>query len=67
MHHVKIMTSKNTDVADGVAPMRRGNFFMEQKWLDRLERDKREHGFTTTASFVRYIIISFFNKIDKQK
>ena len=59
---------KANDVVDGgVAPMRRWNFFMEQSWLDRLERDKRLHGFTSTASFIRYIIIQFFKNIDEPK
>ncbi len=56
----------NKEIDGGVLPMRRWNFFIEQKWLERLERDKAEHGFRTTASFIRYIVISFFKNIDKQ-
>jgi hypothetical protein len=42
--------------------MRRFNFFIEQEWIDRIRRDMRKHGFTTVSSFIRYIIIKFFDK-----
>lgn len=40
--------------------MRRFNFFIEQKWIDRIKRDMKKHGFTSVGSFIRYIIIKFF-------
>ena len=46
--------------------MRRFHFFIEQEWLDRLKRDVKLHGFTNVSSFVRYIIIKFFEKNKKQ-
>jgi len=42
--------------------MRRFNFFIEQEWIDRIKRDMKKHGFTTISSFIRYIIIKFFQK-----
>lgn len=42
--------------------MRRFNFFIEQKWIDRLKRDMPKYGFNSVASFIRYIIIKFFDK-----
>ena len=41
--------------------MRRFNFFIEQKWVDRLKRDMAQHGFSNLSSFIRYIIIKFFD------
>jgi hypothetical protein len=61
------MAKEAAGIDGGIAPMRRWNFFMEQSWLDRLERDKRAHGFTSTASFIRFIIIQFFKSIDDSK
>lgn len=43
-------------------PVRRFNFFIEQKWIDRLKRDMRKHGHTNVAGFMRMIIIQFFEK-----
>ena len=42
--------------------MRRFNFFIEQKWIDRLKRDSKKYGHSTVAGFIRYIIIKFFDK-----
>lgn len=42
--------------------MRRFNFFIEQKWIDRLKRDMKKHGHSTVAGFIRWIIIQFFDK-----
>lgn len=42
--------------------MRRFNFFIEQKWIDHIKRDMRKHGFTSVGSFIRYIIIKFFEQ-----
>jgi len=42
--------------------MRRFNFFIEQKWVDRIKRDMKKHGFTSVSSFIRHIIIKFFDK-----
>lgn len=42
--------------------MRRFNFFIEQKWIDRIKRDMKKHGFTSVSSFIRHIIIKFFDK-----
>lgn len=42
--------------------MRRFNFFIEQKWIDRIKRDARNHGHATVSGFIRYIIIKFFEK-----
>lgn len=42
--------------------MKRFNFFLEQKWLDRLEEEKENHGHRSVSSFIRYIIIKFFEK-----
>ena len=42
--------------------MRRFHLFIEQEWFDRLKRDAKDHGFTTISSFVRFIIIKFFDK-----
>lgn len=32
-----------------------------------MERDKGKHGHSTVASFLRYIVISFFKNIDGDK
>ena len=42
--------------------MRRFNFFIEQKWIDRLKRDMKKHGHTSVAGFIRFIVIKFFDK-----
>ena len=42
--------------------MRRFNFFIGQKWIDRIKRDMKKHGFTSMSSFIRHIIIKFFDK-----
>lgn len=42
--------------------LRRLHIFIEQEWFDKLKRDAKSHGFTTVSSFVRYIIIKFFEK-----
>lgn len=42
--------------------MRRFNFFIEQKWIDRIKRDMKKHGFTSVSSFIRHIIIKFFEQ-----
>jgi len=42
--------------------MRRFNFFIEQKWIDRLKRDMKKHGHRTLSGFIRMIIIKFFDK-----
>lgn len=42
--------------------LRRFNFWIEQKWIDRLKRDMKKHGHTTVAGFIRMIIIKFFDK-----
>lgn len=42
--------------------MRRFNFWIEQKWIDRLKRDMKKHGHATVAGFIRMIIIKFFDK-----
>lgn len=42
--------------------MRRFNFFIEQKWLDRMRRDMKSYGFSSVANFIRFIIIKFFEK-----
>jgi len=47
--------------------MRRFNFFIEQKWIDRLKRDRLKHGQVGVAGFIRYIIIKFFENIDSGK
>lgn len=44
--------------------MKRINFFIEQEWLDRIRKDMGKYGFTSVASFIRYTIIKFFEKID---
>lgn len=41
--------------------MRRFNFFIEQKWIDRIKIDMNKHGFTSVSSFIRHIIIKFFD------
>lgn len=46
--------------------MRRFHLFIEQEWYDRLRRDMKSFGFTTISSFVRYIIIKFFDKNKEQ-
>ncbi len=45
---------------------RRFHLFIEQKWIDRLKREMNSYGFTTVSSFVRFIIIKFFDKNKKQ-
>lgn len=42
--------------------MRRFNFFIEQKWIDRIKRDMKKHGFTSVSSFIRHIIIKLFEQ-----
>lgn len=42
--------------------MRRFHFFIEQKWIDRIKRDMKKHGFSSVSGFIRYIIIKFFDK-----
>lgn len=42
--------------------MRRFNFFIEQKLIDRLKRDMKKHGHRTVGGFIRYIIVKFFDK-----
>lgn len=42
--------------------LRRFNFFIEQKWIDRLKRDMNKHGHSTVSGFIRMIIIKFFDK-----
>lgn len=64
---MKDSVKQNDDDGGGQAPMRRWNFFIEQKWLDRINRDKGQYGFRTSASFIRFIIIRFFEDIDKQQ
>lgn len=45
--------------------MRRFNFFIEQKWVDRIKRDMHSYGHTSVGSFIRYIIIKFFDGSEK--
>jgi hypothetical protein len=47
--------------------MRRFNFFIEQEWIDRLKRDMKGYGISSVASFIRFIIIKFFDDKDKLK
>jgi len=47
--------------------MRRFNFFIEQKWIDKLRKKMKGHGFTSVASFIRFIIIKFFDDKDNGK
>jgi hypothetical protein len=42
--------------------MVRFNFFIEQKWIDRIKRDMKKYGFTSVSGFIRHIIIKFFDK-----
>jgi hypothetical protein len=42
--------------------MRRFNFFIEQDWINRLEREKKKYGFASVSAFIRYIILKFFDK-----
>lgn len=42
--------------------MRRLQLYMEQEWWDRLKKEKSNQGFTTVSSFIRFIIIRFFEK-----
>lgn len=42
--------------------MIRFNFFIEKQWIDRIKRDMNKHGFTSVSSFIRFIIIKFFDK-----
>lgn len=42
--------------------MRRFHFFADQELIDRLNRDKKQHGFTSLGAFIRYILIKFFEK-----
>jgi len=42
--------------------MRRFNFFIEKKWIDKLREEMGKYGFTSVASFIRFIIIKFFEK-----
>jgi len=44
--------------------MTRFGFLIEQKWLDKLEEEKEKYGQSTVSSFIRYIIIKFFDKKD---
>lgn len=46
--------------------MRRFHLFIEQELYDRLKREMKVHGLTTISSFIRYIIIKFFEKNKKQ-
>jgi hypothetical protein len=45
---------------------RRFHLFIEQKWIDMLKREMNSYGFKTVSSFVRFIIIKFFDKNKKQ-
>ena len=47
--------------------MKRWNFFIEQKWLDKIIQEMKRFGFRTPASFIRFIIIKFFEDVDKQQ
>jgi hypothetical protein len=42
--------------------MRRFNFFIDQKLIEKLNRNKEKYGFNTVAAFIRFIIIKFFSK-----
>jgi len=44
------------------AMMRRFNFFIEQSWIDKLRKEMKKHGHTNVASYIRFIIIKFFDK-----
>lgn len=41
--------------------MRRFNFWIEQTWIDKLKKDRKKYGQSSVASFIRFIIISFFD------
>jgi hypothetical protein len=45
-----------------VAIMIRFNFFIEPDLIDKLKKEKGKFGFTSVASFIRFIIIKFFDK-----
>lgn len=42
--------------------MKRLHLYIEQEWWDKLKKEKGMQGFTTVSSFVRFIIIRFFDK-----
>lgn len=47
--------------------MRRVHLFIDHDWHNRLKKDMKKHGFNTISSFVRYIIIKFFDKNHKKQ
>lgn len=49
---------------DGSEKLRRWDGHIEQKWIDRINRDKRVHGLNSNSAFVRYIIVKFFDDFD---
>ena len=52
---------------DGGEKLRRWDGHIEQKWIDRINRDKRIHGLSSNSAFVRYIIVKFFDDFDNPK
>lgn len=64
INDMSVQRKKSDDEDGGVFPIRRWNFFIEQKWLDRINRDMGLYGFRTAASFIRYIIIKYFEEVD---
>lgn len=53
--------------SDGCEKLRRWDGHIEQKWIDRINRDKRIHGLNSNSAFVRYIIVKFFEDFDNKK
>lgn len=47
--------------------MKRFHFFIESEWIEKLKKEMKKHGFTKVAPFVRYIIVKFFENINKDK
>lgn len=42
--------------------MKRFNFFIEVSWIKKLNKEKKKYGCSSVASFIRFIIIKFFDK-----
>lgn len=53
------------EITEWTIRMIRFNFFIDQQTIDKLRKNMRKYGHASVGSFLRYIIIKFFERSDK--